>query len=248
MLDDLIADSPESAFERAPLPKGIEARLAKVNWNKRDVLIGAVNSKEQLDVCLNNNLYYVPVSRIKDDNLPIHYVALYQTKSAFGSEAKIEYYGEVVSLSQVKRNEIKELPEESDEPYYRLKVKRWKKLSRPIEPKERGFNTSFTNLFLLEHSSQVPELSLKSEEEYRLFVELKRHTDAMVINEDEETSGFTMGNTLVYFEDGNIYVSDQNRIVEMCSVSDFTRTPSAIFRRICRFVDFLGEEQSQNQI
>ena len=247
MLDDLIADSPESAFERTPLPKGIEARLAKVNWNKRDVLIGAVNSKEQMDICLNNNLYYVPASRIKDENMPIHYVALYQTKSAFGSEAKIEYYGEVVSLSQVKRNEIKELPEESDEPYYRLKVKRWKKLSRPIEPKERGFNTSFTNLFLLEHSSQVPELSLKSEEEYRLFVELKRHTDAMVINEDEETSGFTMGNALVYFEDGNIYVSDHNRIVDKCSVSDFTRTPSAVFRRICRFVDFLGEEQSQEQ-
>ena len=32
MLDELISDSPESAFERATLPTGIEDRLVKVDW------------------------------------------------------------------------------------------------------------------------------------------------------------------------------------------------------------------------
>ena len=36
MLDELISDSPESAFERATLPRGIEAKLQKVDWNTRD--------------------------------------------------------------------------------------------------------------------------------------------------------------------------------------------------------------------
>ena len=34
----------------------------------------------------------------------------------------------------------------------------------------------FTNLFLLQHSSQVPELYLNSEAEYRMFYELKRRS------------------------------------------------------------------------
>ena len=33
MLDQLIADSPDSAFERATLPVGIEERLARVDWS-----------------------------------------------------------------------------------------------------------------------------------------------------------------------------------------------------------------------
>lgn len=37
LMDELITDSPESAFERASLPAEIEDKLFVVNWNKRDV-------------------------------------------------------------------------------------------------------------------------------------------------------------------------------------------------------------------
>ncbi|MDO4805501.1 MAG: nuclease domain-containing protein [Lachnospiraceae bacterium] len=38
-LEELISDTAESAFERATLPRGIEEKLARVDWKKRDVLI-----------------------------------------------------------------------------------------------------------------------------------------------------------------------------------------------------------------
>lgn len=79
MLDELISDSPESAFERAILPRGIESKLSKVDWNKRDVLVGTLKNREQLDICLSNKFYHIPASRIEDEDLPVHYVAIYQT-------------------------------------------------------------------------------------------------------------------------------------------------------------------------
>ena len=48
LLEELVSDSPESAFERATLPVGIEERLKSVDWDRRDVLIGFVPDKEHL--------------------------------------------------------------------------------------------------------------------------------------------------------------------------------------------------------
>ena len=231
MLDDLIMDSPDSAFERAPLPKGIESRLAKVDWNKRDVLVGTLKNKHQLDVCLQKKFYHIPASRIGDENFPIHYVAIYQTKAMFGSDAKIQYYGEVKSTKLVRRREIHEIPRNSDELYYRFEIKSWRKLDRPIEPKERGFVSIFTNLFLLRHSSYVPELFIQSEEEYRFYTELKRRTDASVTNEENPAGGFSIGNSRIAFENGQILLSKDGKTIDQCSISEFGKTPNAIFRR-----------------
>ncbi len=232
MLDELISDSPDSAFERAILPRGIENKLAKVDWSKRDVLIGTLRNREQLTACLEHKFYHIPVSRIDEDHLPIHYVAIYQTKALFGSEAKIEYYGEVKSTRIVKRDDISEIPKDSDELYYRFDIKNWKKLDRPIVPKERGFINEFTNMFLLRHSSQVPELLLQSEEEYRFYTELKRRTDASVINEEDPASGFEVNGSRIAFENGQILVISNGEIIEQCSISEFAKTPNMVFRRL----------------
>ena len=45
MLDQLIADSPDSAFERTTSPRGIESKLAKVDWTTRDVLVGSLRNR-----------------------------------------------------------------------------------------------------------------------------------------------------------------------------------------------------------
>lgn len=114
-------------------------------------------------------------SMVADERLPIHEVAIYQSKDLFGNEAGIEYYGEVISLEKVKRREIIEIPRDSDQLYYRLNVREWRRLDRRIEAKEYGIRTiKYTNDFLLKHSTQVPELQLKTEEEYRFLTELKR--------------------------------------------------------------------------
>ena len=109
LLDELISDSKEPAFERTTLPRGIEEKLAVVDWEKRDGLIGTFRSRQQFDVCFDNYFYYIPKKQVPDDRLPIHYVALYQTKNRFGSDAGIRYYGEVLRTTIVRRINIKEV-------------------------------------------------------------------------------------------------------------------------------------------
>ena len=232
MLDELISDSPESAFERATLPRGIEDKLQKVDWDTRDVLIGDLRSVEQLNACLKYKFYHVPISQIRDDNLPIHYIALYQTKQKFGTESGIRYYGEVKRFSQCKRRDISFLPKESDQMYYYFEVKEWKILSKPITIKELSMGRRFTNMFLLEHSSEAPELGIRNEAEYRLFSELKRALNNTEINDNGLDIGFVYGDSTIIFEDGKIHIYRNKKICDEYKIQDFSHSPNAVFRNI----------------
>ncbi len=267
LLNELVSDSPDAAFERATLPRGIEERLAKVDWSKRDVLVGSLRNEDHLAFCLDKKMYFVPASRVSAEQLPIHYISLYQTKAAFGAEARIEYYGEVRSTRRITGAELLDVAEHREvsaleskltdagvtvfsvsanaavttlidetEEYILFRIKAWKKLPRPIEPKERWQSTILMNLFLLEHSSQIPELFLQSEAEYRFFTELKRRTEASVINENAETPGFAFGENRVVFENGEIQIRLKNETLGTCAVSAFARRPNAEFRRLMGYV------------
>lgn len=235
MLDDLIDDSPESAFERATLPRGIESKLKKVDWSRREVLIGTVRDEAQLQACLAERFYYVPESRISSKNLPIRMVALYQSKARFGNQAGISYYGEVLATEKVRRREITEVPKDSDEIYYRFQIQEWRTLDRRIEVKERGIlSVEYTNEFLLKHSTQVPELRLNTEEEYRFLVELKRIvSDASLIN-DDQVPGFEFGNYRVLFENDRIKLLNDRTVIQEKEIISFKQRPNAVFRDLMR--------------
>lgn len=235
MLDQLIADSPASAFERATLPRGVEAKLAKVDWATRDVLIGVLGSRSQLEVCLEHHFYHIPAERLENGDFPIRYIAIYQSKRLFGAEAGIRYYGEITKCIPVRRDEIKEIPARRGTEsilYYRFEVKAWKQLSKPIAAKEMRFVRSFTNLFLLEHSAEMPELWIRSEEEYRLYSELKRAINDTTINDRENRLGFDFGGFTLVFEDGQILASKGKQIFAKYAISDFSRRPNAVFQQM----------------
>lgn len=243
MLDELISDSPESAFERATLPAGIEDRLAKVDWRSRDVLIGTLRNNAQLQTCLEKKFYYIPAKLVKDDNLPIHYVALFQTPRIFSDKAGIHYYGEVLRTALVRRKNIQEVPQthgSPDELYYRFQIREWIPMTRPILPKESGFVREFTNLFLLGNAEYVPELLLGSEEEYRFYTELKRRTGS-ALEDNESTAGFELGEIKVLFDEGQIQVYKDGKAAGNCSVTEFSRQPNATFRRLQRYIMSLDE-------
>ena len=230
MLDELISDSPQSAFERTTLPRGIEEKLEKVDWSTRDVLVGSMSDQKQLEICLEQKFYHIPAKELRDSDLPIRTVALYQSKNLFGAQAGIRYYGDVVSCAKVLRKDITEIPKVSGELYYRLEIKEWKELQKPIKPKELGFVKLFTNRFLLEHSSEVPELKLRSEEEYRLYYELKRALNNTEINDSDKVICFHYDHADIAFEDGNINVYKNNKLIERETVESFSRSPNAVFR------------------
>lgn len=239
LLSELINDSEESAFERTTLPRGIEEKLAAVDWSKRDVLIGTFRSVDQFNTCFEKNFYYVPERQISKDKLPIHWVALYQTNTKFGDKGEIRYFGEVIGLSRVKRKSITEVPmtrNNPDEVYYRITVKQWNDITevnvtgKPIYPKESGFVVDFTNMFLLEHSEIVPELQFKNEEEYRFYSELKRSAEKAVISEGDENIGFVRGESKFVFSNGEILALRNGNIVERVEIDTFSRRPAQMFR------------------
>ena len=128
LLDELISDSSESAFERTSLPIGIDSRIADNSWAREGVLVGDIKSKTHYDLCLKNNYYFTPVLSVEDDELPLKYIALHKTKSSRSCDDETEYYGEVVSKSIVKKKDIPGTTSLSEEPYYRFDVKAWKKI------------------------------------------------------------------------------------------------------------------------
>ena len=241
LLSDLISDSKESAFERTTLPRGIEEKLAVVDWEKRDVLIGVFGSKEQFRICFEKKFYYAPAKQINESRLPIHYVALYQTNKMFGEEnGQIRYYGEALRVELVRRADIEEVPvtrNNGDELYYRIAVREWKDITevneskKPIRPKESGFVVDFTNMFLLEHSEMVQELRLKNEAEYRFYTELKRTARAAEISEDG-TNGFAMGASRFIFSDGEILALKNGKIAARKTLVEFEKRPAQTFRML----------------
>ena len=107
-------------------------------------------------------------------------------------------------------------------------------LNRPIEAKETGFVRDFTNLFLLEHSVQTPELWLRTEEEYRLCSALKRAVWGDTINEPDNGLAFEFRGFTVSFAEGKIFVSDKGHAFAQYELSHFLQDPGAVVRGIRR--------------
>lgn len=241
MLDDLIDDSPDSVFERMSLPRGIEARLQKTDWSRKNVMVGTLRSREQLEACLQGNFYYLPAGSLLDENLPIRYVTLAQSVSVFGKEAQIAYYGEVKRIQKVKRREITEVPaspSRADADYYRLEIRQWRKLAKPIQMKETGlYRPRYTNEFLFHHAETVSELFLKTPEEFRFLTELKRFVrNTGVINDYERATGFLFGDYKVFFQDGKIRILSKGQIVGQNDIQAFIQHPNAVFRDLMKAI------------
>ena len=234
MLDALIADSSDSAFERATLPIGIEDKLAKIDWNQRDVLVGALRNRSQLNTCLRHKFYHIPALKIKDADLPIHYVAIYQSINIFGREAGIRYYGEVTKTNVVKRRDIREIPKNSDEEYYRFEIKEWRELNIPLTAKEVRDFPFFTNMFLLQHCPDVPDLHISSEEEYRLYTEVRRLANDASVNETDAEPGFKYDDRTIIMENGDIVVLKDGTKIKQISIETFMRKPRESMRMIAK--------------
>lgn len=124
MLDDLINESSESAFERAILPIGIEEKLKEIDFSVRDVMVGTMRSKEQFKIMLENNFYYIPVKYLPDTRFPIRYIALYKSQNIFGNEeCGISHYGGVIKYSLIKRNQINEIKTKETRTLYIIDLK-----------------------------------------------------------------------------------------------------------------------------
>lgn len=243
LLEELIEDSPETAFERAVLPKGSYDYINNIDFTNRDVLVGALSKAEQLEICLHNKFYHIPCSEIAEVRLPLRYVALYQSSSKFKHNAGIYYYGEITLTEKVRRSDITEIPSgrSNDELYYKFHVKGWKQLETNIKPKELRISSRlYTNMFLILNAEYIPELCIKSKEEYRLYMELKRLSSNIKIitsgeNYDDWNTSIEFEESRVCVEENKIKVYKGHRFYEY-RLEKFVSKPRTLISQMQRFL------------
>ena len=82
--------------------------------------------------------------------------------------------------------------------------------------------------------SEVSELYLNSESEYRMFYELKRRTDAAVLNSNDVVEGIEVGDFVISFDQGDILLSSGGSIKDKYAVIEFAKKPNQVFREIMK--------------
>ena len=197
------------------------------DWNMRDVLVGTLRNTMQLETCLKNNFYHIPSVRLYSGDFPIKYIAIYQSLHKFGEAAGIYYYGEISDISLVKRSEILEIPKLSDELYYRFEIKEWKKLDSPVLPSEADFINLSTTLFLLHNSRETSELSLRTQDEFLLYRDIRRLLRGEIAVLHPKNSDIRIN-----LQGDNIILSSHGKTVFSCQRSDYENKRIQIFRYI----------------
>ncbi len=139
-----------------------------------DCLVGVVRDRRQLEANLAGKFYHVPARFVYELDMPIKYIALYTSASTFGrGNAGIHRYGKIKSFRAVPRYQITALPKNSPEMYFVFEVEEWETLGRPVRPLETAQVVTMTSLALIKKSEYMPELYMRSEEQFLLFQYLK---------------------------------------------------------------------------
>lgn len=191
-LDEIILDSPEKAYERSTRPRGTKEYYVNKLTGK-NVLVGALSKKEQLEAALSEKFYHTPLKNITNHKVltQLEYVALYQSLNLFGRDGHvgIHYFGEVLDWKVVPRKDITQIPisrGNGDELYVVFRVKEWSKRTAPILPGGHGiYRILYTSKYIFDRAQEVSELRLETEEELQLWRE-KRRTGKVKVHLDRE--------------------------------------------------------------
>ncbi len=218
----LIIFSSKKLMNRMQKPNPPEAAA---HSEVRDVLVGTLRNRLQLETCLEHKFYHIPAARLSQNDFPVRYVAIYQSNHKFGTDAGISVYGKVTRCSLVPRCTITEIPRDSHEMYYRFYIEEWKTLPAPIAPRKNDFVNIMTTRYLLENSKRVPELMLSSREEHILYRKI-----SSFISGEYSGRKIAYGNVYILFDGGKISVTQAGKELLSCTYDDFSKQPSAFFR------------------
>ena len=178
LLEELFLETPQTAFERTLVQEGT-VEYFETEKEKKNLLIGPLSKKEQLDVCLENNMYYTYLDKVQSHLSDLEYVAIYQSKRMFRDSGQqgIFFYGKIRRFVICKRKEIKEMPPEKrneDKLAVKFFVGQWERKEPPIAA--AGYGPSIpqrARWSVFKAATIYPELHLDPLE-IRLWRELRR--------------------------------------------------------------------------
>ncbi|CCU78719.1 conserved hypothetical protein [Halanaerobium saccharolyticum subsp. saccharolyticum DSM 6643] len=239
-LENIIDESAQSNFERNLLPAAAEEFRPESEF-KVDLLLGSLKRKKQLQYLLDNNLYYLPLQQ-QVLNYNLEYIAIFQSKAKFGQQSGVRYYGRIKNKKIVERKEIN-FPSSSkrtNHNYLLFEVESWQQLGKKIKAEGYGVSGShiYSNLMLLKKADTLPELSIRSLKEWRLWLELKRLKEDIKLklknnNLDQinKIEGFKVGEIELKLQANKLQAELKNELLEF-SYSKFIQNPRAVLNKI----------------
>ena len=136
LLDELVCERADAAYERTSMPVGIDNILKDNKWKKREVLFGYVPSLSGLQRIINGDSYTV------DDytGAEKQYIILWCEENEL-----IQYYGHIIGSSFVNQDGVFA----SSDPKTRktFVVDSWQKFKEPISAKKLDLESLRTKLF-----------------------------------------------------------------------------------------------------
>jgi predicted component of viral defense system (DUF524 family) len=240
-LQELVEETALSNFERNVLPLGGEEYRDQLDF-KQNVIVGSLGSRQQLEIMKEKQFYYLPAKRADLAGRSLDYVAIYQSKNKFPGKYGVNYYARIKDIQLKNRGDIP-VPlsrNNSEEPYYFLTVDNWQKLAQPIVPEGYGIRGShiYTNYMLLQKADTLPELSINSLAEWRVWLELKRIKRELTVEVD--TSRLDQTTEVVILQGGEVKIEIiQNKIrlkteeiEEVMELANFLRQPRELVNKI----------------
>ena len=192
-----------------------------------DVLVGTLRTAEQLDICLQCGFYHVPCQQFPDGDLPVRYVAIYQSVNLFGGGAGVSYYGRVTERLVRPRSQITQIPSDNEELYFVFRVAQWQQLPRKIEPKETAYVCHRTNLFLLTHSAEVPQLWCHDRAEFEAYEMLRKAAAG-----EPNPGVYTWRGCTLLVRKKRILLLRGKKQLASCRLAEFAKTPAAVLRTL----------------
>ena len=68
-----------------------------------------------------------------------------------------------------------------------------------------------------------------------------------MINEEDPGNGFAVGNNRIAFEDGQILLLSDGKIAEKCAITEFAKTPNAVFRRLMSYMTTIQKDSKSTE-
>ncbi|MFD3259577.1 DUF2357 domain-containing protein [Paenibacillus lentus] len=181
LLDEIIQDSPEKAYERSTRPRGTKEYYFN-KFEGKNVLVGSLREPSQLDVALSERFYHMPLKNIVDHKLltQIEYIAMCQSRRKFQEPGNtgIHWFGRIQDWKVVRRGEITERPARpgtEEELYVKFTIEQWERRNKPIALGGQGIYTClYTSKYMFDRASEIAELKLENDEDLRKWREARR--------------------------------------------------------------------------
>jgi len=219
----LINKGPEEIQKEGILPRGTVEE-----WQStfdEIVLVGLVDSYAAYNSYIQERIYSRPISKLKKGWEKATYIALY-VKNGITTNHGVFVYGKIKNVRPIKNDII-------------FEVEVWKNLSQVIKPIQYGIaNYILTTLHSLKESTELPELFMKSKEEVSVWRVLRRISDQIKLDLDDQWLDHASSVTEYRIKD-IIITMDQDRremmlnngsLQERIPIEKLERNTSAVFR------------------